>query len=394
MPTTLLVLPALPFVLVAHAVTGLLGLLSTGLAEPFGWTAWLAGGYVTGVVGLAARLPAAVETGWASSALVWLYYGLFTLLAALLTLRPAILRGLASAPAQHAMPARVTPGASGWLLAFVVAIAALLWIAALSMPDGKLRVAFIDVGQGDATLITTPGGRQILVDGGPDPVRVAQFLGGKMPFRDRTVELVVLTHPHEDHVGGLIEVLSRYEVPLVLERRTDDISSGVAWRAALEKEGADVVQAEPGQVIVLGDGVFIEVLSPPARLLRGTSSDVNNASVVLRLVYGDVSFLLAGDALAEAESVLVSRGAPLDSDVLKVAHHGSRSSSLAAFLDKASPFVAVISAGETNRFGHPHLETVEALRLHVAEDLLFLTSERGTVEFTTDGKRLEVKTER
>ena len=194
-------------------------------------------------------------------------------------------------------------------------------------------------------------------------------------------------------MGGLIEVLSRYEVPLVLERRTDDSSSDLAWRAALEEEGADVAQAEPGQVIVLGDGVFIEVLSPPARLLRGTSSDVNNASVVLRLVYGDVSFLLAGDAFAEAESVLVSKGAPLDSNVL-VAHHGSRSSSLAAFLDKASPFAAVISAGEKNRFGHPHLETVEALRLHVAEDLLFLTSERGTVEFTTDGRRLEVKTER
>ena len=269
------------------------------------------------------------------------------------------------------------------------------WIAALSLPDGRLRVSFIDVGQGDAILITTPSGRQILVDGGPDPVQVAQFLGRKMSFRHRTVDLLVLTHPHQDHLNGLIEVLSRYEVPLVLERRTDDDSSSyLAWRGALEEEGANVVQAEPEQVIVLGDGVFIEVLSPPARLLRGTASDINNASVVLRLVYGDVSFLLAGDVLAEAESVLVSMGVSLASDVLKVAHHGSRSSSLASFLDRAKPTVAVISVGEENRFEHPHVETLEVLGRHVPEDLLFLTSERGTVEFTTDGKRLEVKTKR
>ena len=114
----------------------------------------------------------------------------------------------------------------------------------------------------------------------------------------------------------------------------------------------------------------------------------------MKLVYGEVSFLLSGDMFREAEAALVRADAPVDSDVLKVGHHGSRTSSSAAFLDRVSPAVAVISAGEDNRFGHPHPETMEALRRWVAADRLFLTSDRGTIEFVTDGERLTVKTER
>ena len=140
--------------------------------------------------------------------------------------------------------------------------------------------------------------------------------------------------------------------------------------------------------------MLIEVLWPPARLLRGTASDVDNASVVLRLVYGDVSFLLTGDIFVEGESGLVRREAELDSDVLKVAHHGSRSSSSAPFLDRVDPTVAVVSAGRDNRYGHPRPETIEALRRHVDDERIFLTGESGSIEFVTDGVRLEVKTER
>ena len=115
---------------------------------------------------------------------------------------------------------------------------------------------------------------------------------------------------------------------------------------------------------------------------------------MLRLVYGDVSFLLTGDMFEDAEGALVRREARLDSDVLKVGHHGSRSSSSSEFLEAVSPALVVFSAGQDNRFGHPHQETLDALSQHVPPERLFMTSEQGTVEFITDGKTLEVKTDR
>ena len=251
------------------------------------------------------------------------------------------------------------------------------------------------MGQGDAALITTPSGQHILVDGGPDPAVAARLLGSRLPFWDRTVDLVVLTHPHADHVTGLTEVLRRYDVKLVLEREIDHQSPPLAaWREELAEEGAVVSQAWAGQMITVGDGVFAHVLWPPQTQSTEAPSDLNSASVVLRLTYGDVSFLLTGDLLSEGEAGLLALGAAIDSEVLKVAHHGSRSSSSGVFLQAVSPVAAVISSGEGNRFGHPDPETVDALLGHVDEALLFMTSERGSVEFVTDGRRLEVKTER
>ena len=395
-PTTALSLPAMPLVLVTQAVAGLVGLVSTTVALPFGWLAWLATAYLTAMVGLFARLPAAsVETGRIAPLLVWAYYGLLVLWFGRSRLKPlaaGTVDRLRESTSGLPLTGRTVPW---WVLLPAVSVAALLWTAALSMPDGRLHVAFADVGQGDAVLITTPGGQHVMVDGGPDPLEAARLLGGRLPFWDRSVDLVVLTHPHRDHVAGLTEVLRRYDVAYVLERRfPHDSPEYQAWRRAVEDEGAVVIQAQPGQVVTIDDGVFIQVLGPPETLMRGTDSDVDNASVVLRLVYRDVSFLLTGDMFHEAESALLAQDAPIDSDVLKVAHHGSRSSSIAAFLESVSPAVAVISAEEDNRFGHPHAETVEALLKHVAEDALLLTSERGTIEFVTDGRRLEVITER
>ena len=327
--------------------------------------------------------------------LVWAYYGVFALAYARVPLVRTVRRWTARVSSLTPSMRLENRPISWWAVALVASIAALLWIAALSTADDRLHVSFIDVGQGDAAFITTPGGKQVLVDGGPDPVEVVQYLGERMPFRDRTIELVVLTHAHNDHVNGLMEVLRRYDVERILQRETDYESPPYeAWRRAVAEEGAEVIQAEAEQVIAVDGGVFIQVLSPPARLLRGTSSDVDNASVVLRLVYRDLSFLLTGDMFGEAEAVLVRESSPVDSDVLKVGHHGSRTSSSEAFLERVTPAIGIISAGEDNRFGHPHPETMEALRRHVPEDLLFLTKDRGTIELITDGKRLEVKTER
>ena len=136
------------------------------------------------------------------------------------------------------------------------------------------------------------------------------------------------------------------------------------------------------------------MLGPPESLIGGPDPDVDNASVVVRIVYGEVSFLLAADLFAPGERVLVAGGSTLNSDVLKVAHHGSRSSSTEGLLSAVSPTAAVVSSGKDNRFGHPHVETMEALGRHVAPDMVFLTSASGSVEFVTDGERLTVRPER
>ena len=395
LPATLMVLPALPFVLTTQAAAGLVGLASTGAGAPLGWLAWASTSYVTGVVGLFAKVPgASVQVASMPAALVWAYYGLLGL---------AIWRGVIGRARSGSPALRVKGLARGpdgrpvlpwWMVTLVGVAGALVWIASLSLPDGRLHVAFLDVGQGDAVLITTPGGSQILVDGGPDPMAAVRLLGERMPFRDRSVELVVLTHAHDDHVGGLLEVLKAYDVQMILERRFDYASAGYeAWRRAIDAEDASVIQARAGQVIEFDDGLVIEALSPPDALGLGTGSDLNNASVVLRLVYGEISFLLTGDIESETEAVLAGEGSHIESNVLKVGHHGSRASSSRRFLERVSPDVAVISAGRDNRFGHPDAEAMETLSRYVPDDLILLTAERGTVELVTDGRRLDLITE-
>ena len=396
LPATLLTLPALPLVLVTQAAAGALGLIAPWLALPFGWLAWVTSAYITGTVALFARLPVtSLETGNVAPFLVWAYY------AALIAgyygrlLRSAATGMWARLPTARSASSWAGRAVPRWALFPTLAVAALMWIAALSLPDGRLHVTFADVGQGEAVLVTTPGGRHILVDGGPHRLHAVQLLGKRLPFWDRSIELVVLTHPHSDHVTGLTEVLRRYRVEHVLEREIDYHSLEYqAWRQAVADEGALVTRAQAGQLVAAGDGVFLQVVSPPEALLQGTESDVDNASVVVRLVYGDVSFLLTGDIFSEAEADLLARAAPIDSDVLKVPHHGSRSSSSETFLRGVTPAAAVISVGRGNPYGHPHPEAIEALLGYLAEDHLFLTGDRGDIEFVTDGARLEVVTAR
>ena len=396
LPVTLLTLPALPVVLLAHAAAGVLGLFASWLAAPFGWVAWAAGSYVTGLVGLAARLPVAdAEVGRMAPFFLWGYYGL--LVAAALGRRRlgSLARWAAVLVPKPGWGQLSEARAPLWLLAPVVAAAALVWLAVLSLPDDKLRVTFADVGQGDAAFIVTPGGAQIMMDGGADPDEAARIASSNMPFWDRTIDLVILTHPHHDHVAGLTEVLRRYRVLHVLERRLEyDGSAYRDWRAAVEAEGALVTQAAAGQVVAFGDGTVLEVVNPPERLVGGAAADVNNSSVAVRLAYGSASFMLTGDMYVDAESRLLNSGLRVDSDVLKVAHHGSRTSTSEEFLSRVSPVAAVVSVGEGNRYGHPNPDVMQALRDRVPEGLVFLTSERGSIEFTYDGARLRVKTEK
>ncbi len=396
LPATMLAMPAVPLALVAHAGAATVGLVADWAAQPLGWVAWAASAYVAGIASVVARLPgAAFETGRLAPAFVWGYYiALTAAIFARPALRSAIRQGV---PARLYELGRRAPSVqASWLVvALAVTLAGLAWTAVLTGSAGRLQVVFADVGQGDMALITTPGGHRIVVDGGVDPGRAAEAVGRAFPFWQRSIDLVVLTHPHSDHVAGLTELLRRYDARRVLERAVEyDSAQHIEWRRAVAAEGAEVIQARIGHQLTFGDGVIVQVVGPPDRLLRKTESDTDNASVVLKLVYGNVSFLLAGDMFADGEAYLLRRGIDVDSDVLKAGHHGSRGSSSESFLSAVSPAAAVISAGAENRFEHPHQEALDRLSRHVPPDRVFVTSEHGNVTFVTDGATLTVDTER
>jgi competence protein ComEC len=257
------------------------------------------------------------------------------------------------------------------------------------MPDDKLHVSFLDVGQGDAILIRMPKGQDILLDGGPDPRKINLELGKKLPFWDRTIDLVVCTQPQADHVTGLVDVLQRYKVKQVFE-------PGVSYNSSIYQEWCNLVEekqikqdkAQAGQEIDLGNGTELEVLNPPASLWEGTSDDVDNNGMVLRLSWGQVSFLFTADIREEIEFELIGQRANLKSTVLKVSHHGSKTSTTSQFLATVDPEVAVISVGVDNPFGHPNPEVLERLTDRLGEDNVYRTDEDGTIEFITDGERL------
>jgi len=412
-PASVLTLPVLPFLIVGSAGAALAGLVSTTLATPLGWLTWGAGAYLTGLVTLLAGLPgASVDIGDLAAPAVAAYYGVLLLAYGATMMFRGAVRGFLrrmvlwrghrnSSQANWGSPQAAKVSRSRniamWLLVPAAFFASLAWSQALTNED-RLHVVFFDVGQGDAIFIETPGGRQMIVDGGADPLLMTRLLGERMRFTDRHLDIVAATHPNSDHIGGLVQVLERYDVGAVVERRIEyESATYQAWERAVREEetgGAMVIEARAGQVIALDREVLVEVLGPPSELLRGTESDAYNASLVLRLVYGEVSMLLTGDIFAEEERALVARGTDVDSDVLKVPHHGSDSSSTPVFLNAVSPAAGVISVGEGNRYGHPHAEVLERLREFVDDGMLFLTAERGSVEFISDGETLWVRTER
>ena len=391
LPATLLSMPALPLVLTAHGVTALVGLVSETAATPFAWLAWGPSKYITEVASLFAEIPmASVEVGELAPALVWTYY---TAIAGVTLLLYSPLRWQYP---QLRVESKVWNIAIPWQFCALTLLAAtIVWAVVLSRSDGALRVVFADVGQGDMTVVLTPSGRTIVVDGGPDPDRAARILDAQMPFWNRSLALVILTHPHSDHVSGLNEVLRSYDVERVLElRREYESADYAAWVRLADSEDAQMIRAHPGVRIEFDDGVAVHVLGPSDTSNGVNASDPNDDSVVVRVAYGNASFLLTGDMARDGEGRLLRSGQVLDSDVLKVAHHGSKTSSSSAFLSVVSPRAAVISAGQDNRFGHPDPEVVERLEGLIPGSRIFRTYNSGTVIFETDGKSLSVETER
>lgn len=246
---------------------------------------------------------------------------------------------------------------------------------------------FLDVGQGDATFFETPDGVQVLIDGGPD-ASVLRTLASEMNFFDRTIDVVIATHSDNDHISGLVDVLKRYSVgTVVLTENQSDTPTAAALAAAVQAEeelGATLIYARAGKILQLGASTTLTILFPD-RNPAGFESNV--ASIVSVVEYGGTRFMVMGDAPKSIEEYLVSQyGNALESDVLKVGHHGSDTSTADAFVSAVSPEYAVISAGADNRYGHPHKEVMERLR---AQPLQILeTSKEGTISFQSDATRV------
>lgn len=274
--------------------------------------------------------------------------------------------------------------------------AAALWSpASLPPPDGALRFSFLDVGQGDATVCELPSGRAMLIDAG---AWSPQYDAGErvvVPYLRRRgigeLDLVVATHPHHDHIGGIAAVLRSLPVRGAIEPGQPVASPVYASFIAVAAQRAVRREAvRSGSVVSVDPAVRIYVLWPRPAFVTGDSAvppDLNNTSVVLRICYGSVSFLLVGDAGVEAEAAMVAMyGKFLRSTVLKVGHHGSTGSSSERFLDAVSPRVAVLSVGSGNTFGHPSPEVLGRLRRRGVEVLR--TDGEGAVILETDGERL------
>ena len=381
---TLLMLPALPVLIIGGIATGALALLWA----PLGWSAaWLpaAAGWWTILVARAVNaVPgASISVGAVEAAWVWGYYAA---LAALLALSR---RGAWLDTGRRALVAAWRgPRAGRSALALLVAaalLAAAPWMIGATRGDDLLRIRFLDVGQGDAALITLPSGASVLIDGGPDPRVLEALVDGVLPPRNPTIDVAVITHGDADHRNGVMGLARRGSVERLIVPPAIPGEEG-AWRAELESLGARVSALTAGAEITLPDGARLAVLHPPSPPMLGTQSDVNNNCLVLRLTYGEASALFAADIERLAETLLVDSGAPLHSDVLKAPHHGSDTSTSPDFLAAVDPIVAVISAGQANPFGHPAPQVVTALERRTGPDRTFITAQHGAIELATDGK--------
>ncbi len=273
------------------------------------------------------------------------------------------------------------------LIGFFVVMNIFIWsVISASTSDGILKVAFLDVGQGDAIFIETPNGNQILLDGGPNK-KVLQQLSTLMPFYDRSIDMVIASHPDKDHIGGLPEVLKRYDIGIALESGASSNSSVfTALESIIKDKKIKHVLARRGQRIFLDKDIFIEVLFPNADV---TEWDSNDASIIIRLVYNNISFMLTGDSPKKMERYLLSLdGDKLNSTVLKLGHHGSKTSSSMDFVAYVKPEFAIVSAGKDNRYGHPHKEVVDIIKRFGIP--MYSTIESGTIIFKTDGENINI----
>jgi len=264
------------------------------------------------------------------------------------------------------------------------------WSVVFDLSQQKfLEVNFFDVEQGDAIFIETPQSQQVLIDGGPSSV-ILEKLGKEMPFWDREIDLVILTHPEADHLLGLFDVLKKYKVDNILWtgiiRDTPEYNE---WQKLIKEEGSRIYIADSGEKVLMSNGISMNVLYPFEKVEGKESEDSNDTSIISRLNFNKTSFLFTGDISKTGEKEILDKKMDVDSDVLKVSHHGSKNSSSEEFLQEVSPEVAVISVGKNNSYGHPASETLENLNKYGIKVLR--TDERGNIKIISDGELLKIE---
>ena len=254
-------------------------------------------------------------------------------------------------------------------------------------PSQNLTIAFIDVGQGDSILVILPNTKTLLIDGG-EREGSGEVLSTLQEYGLSHIDVVVATHPHADHIGGLVDVIRNVDVGEVLDSgQVHTTQTFEDFLDAMETKQVPLESVRQGNSIDLDPTVKIDVLNPPASLLEGADNEeeFNDNSVVLKLTYGGFSALLTGDMEEGNEARLVSENTTaLDADVLKVGHHGSRTSSSMPFLNAITPEVVIISLGAGNTYGHPHQEALDRI-LAAGTGHLFRTDIDGTITLTANG---------
>lgn len=375
-----LVLPVQPLIMVWGGLTVIFGFLTPLIAQLSGWVTWVFLWYTVQVASLLAQVPFAavsVPFGLGSLAFTYLLVGGLTWF-----FRQEIeWRQKWLAAVKENGGRRMAIGLSTVLL--VVG-----WQWSHNRPDGLLHVYYFDVGQGDATLIQTPSGRQILIDAGYFPTEINRYLGQTMPLGDREIDILIATHPDADHVTGLPELFDRYRFDQLFVSyppsgwENDDGPYAETLARAAE-QGTEIIRPVAGQTIVIADGIRLEIVHPGPELV---AENRNDNSLSVRLVYGTTTFLFTGDAEDAGEREMLQSGLPLQSAVYKAGHHGANNASSDSFLDAVQPKIAVISAGADNRFGHPHPDVLA--RFQSRNLTVLRTDTMGSIELISDGEQL------
>ena len=273
-------------------------------------------------------------------------------------------------------------------------IVSFIFYADWQISNHKFTFAMLDVGQGDALFIESPTGVQILLDGGP-PGRILSALTRVMPPFDRTLDAIVVTNPDQDHIGGFSDILKIYKIGKVFEPGTiNDSKTYQNLEEEIKNKNIPKILAKKGMKLHLGGGAVVDILFPD----RDVSLwDTNEGSVVARLAYGGTSIMLMGDSTVATEKIILGEnsGIALKSSILKVGHHGSRTSTSDAFVKVVAPAYAFISDGKDNKYGHPHKEVlhtlerfgVKVLRTDTVRTIVFSCARMGPCKLNYETKR-------
>ena len=269
-----------------------------------------------------------------------------------------------------------------YLIAPLLLVATVVWVANFQrQPDFLMHIDFLDVGQGDAIFIQTYLGNQILIDGGPSSAVLAE-LGESLPPMDRSLDMVILTHPDADHITGIVEVLRRYKVKKVLFTGVKvDTAADREFERLLEQNHTETIYAHQGQRVWLDQATVFDIYWPRSQPIEIIKT-ANDTSIIGKLSFGKVQILLTGDATSRVEDEILPLF-NLDADLLKVGHHGSKSSTSAEWLKEVTPDYAAIQVGASNTYSHPTREVLD--RLTSSGTRIFRTDLDGTIRFTSDG---------